>query len=194
MPKLVSGNDEKLLQIEQKLKELYADVQSLDLFDLRCAQRISPLFWLVFDAMRIAAAQDVQRRFKGGKIDAAKHVQHRFEEGEKKASELLEFIDSNMLVQELQFAVDCLPYIQRTVAEHGPRWSELSFLDVGPRFGYGAKLMAMLHKGISLGFKLNVESIDLFDNWAAYSAICCPEANLRIGDIADVKNKYDIVY
>lgn len=105
-------------------------------------------------------------------------------------------IEEVMAPQEIQFLIDCLPHIQQALFEFVQPWKELSFLDVGPRFGHGANLIATLYKGVSLGYKLKVEAIDLFDHWANFTYLSCPEIRLTISDIGNVKEgqTWDIVY
>lgn len=97
--------------------------------------------------------------------------------------------------QEIQFLVDCLPHIKEEMFKTFKPWSELSFLDVGPRFCFGADLLARLHKGISLGFKINVEAIDISELWANFAYLFCPEIPLTINDVGNITDRvWDVVY
>lgn len=127
---------------------------------------------------------------------ATKEIRTRYNTNVGSVDDLLKKIDEIMAPQELQFLINSLPHIQQSLFECIPPWKELSFLDVGPRFGFGADLIATLYKSLSLGYKLHVEAIDLFDHWANYTYLSCPELKLTISDIGNIPDgqTWDIVY
>lgn len=143
-----------------------------------------------------AVGQSLHKLHKKLKRAATKEIQARYNANAGTLDDLLKKIDEVMTPQELQFLINGLPHIQQSLFDCIPPWKELSFLDVGPRFGFGADLIATLYRGLSLGYKLNVEAIDLFDHWANYTYLSCPELKLTISDIGNVPDDqtWDIVY
>lgn len=97
-------------------------------------------------------------------------------------------------VQSMQFMIDILPFINKYLKTH-EHSSRFRVLDVGVGAGFGTDLLARLYASGILGYKFNIDGLDIRSNYHEYCNTRHGSFNHVVGDIYDEKftRMYDIV-
>lgn len=106
----------------------------------------------------------------------------------------LEWLETRLNVQTLQFMVECIPTIQEQIAPL-PRDQPIRALDVGTGSGVGANLLATLHSSDFLGHRIAVDAMELATDFEKYAKRSFPLIRYVVGDVWDVQAKemWDII-
>lgn len=107
----------------------------------------------------------------------------------------LAMAEKTNMPQEMQFAIDCLPAIQKLLSNKN-RTDVVEFLDFGPGFGAGANLFATLYQSDFLQCRLIVDALDHKDLRKELADVYFPLVNYIVGDINSVPDdkNWDVIY
>jgi 2-polyprenyl-3-methyl-5-hydroxy-6-metoxy-1,4-benzoquinol methylase len=97
----------------------------------------------------------------------------------------LQWLETQLNAQSLQFMIDCLPEIHDAIARC---WAgtPLKVLDVGTASGAGANLLGNLYAGGMLGYQIEVDALELTSSLAAYAKANYPFINYITADALDL--------
>lgn len=129
---------------------------------------------------RLALERRRQSLFRGHPLLPARDLAHR---------------DGVAVVQELQFAIDCLPALHRVLRSY-PRERTVRLLDFGPGNGAGAQLVASLYRSGFLWCPVEVDALDHVELRRPLSELDHPLVRYRVGSLDSLApgEVWDVVY
>jgi len=162
MKKLIEQNKFDLLLHAEATKELEKRISKIDDFELKLL--------------------NFKRRCKD--LESKLITDKKAEKLLKNAPEFITVHDvfAHGIPQSLQFMIDILP----TVRELIQNWNKskiLRVLDVGANTGAGTNLLSALHRGYFFGVKMEVEALDINNNFEQFANEYFPNINYIVGDI-----------